>query len=133
MAGKRTHLTNAELYYIRGNPDNLTPNELADELNVSLKRVQAVVYEKRSEDKKAAKKEEEENPTPVRKPNLMKGMIIQDTSDQMNPAKKTQRVAAMTPAGSQMIDELSKNSRAAARKGTNQPHLAPTFPNGKDE
>lgn len=129
MAGKRTLLTKAELFYIRNNPEQLTANELADELNVSLKQVQGVVYRENMERKKAREAEaaEVEAAKPVPKPNRLRGMIVATTES------GKRGVSAMTPGASQVIDAANKDQRMKIKNDKTAGHIAPTYPNGRDD
>lgn len=130
MANKRSNLTDVELFFIRENPQKLTPQEIADKLDVSITRVKAVVYEHNSKQRQVQEEKafeqalEESQEKPLAPPSVIRELLTRPTED------GRKNIAVMVPAASEHLDDAYKVNRQTAKKN-NQSHLAKTYPNGR--
>ena len=90
-------LSDAELFYIRKNPDGLTAQELADNLDKSLAVVERVLVEELARLEKEIEAQKKREETPMRK---MFGR---------HERKDVKVATVMTPGAAQLADELKKS------------------------
>lgn len=134
MSNKRKTATKAEIFYIQSNPENKTYEELADELNLFKTTVETISLEAPPKEESQVVEVQEVEPeilvhpstttTKPQKKNRMEGFVLTKTE----AAGKPGRVAVMTGAGSERIDDANKLARQVARAQTNNTGITKTYP-----
>jgi hypothetical protein len=116
MAKKRGPLNAQDLFYIQQNPDGLTAEELADNLNRSMTQIKKVLKDTEEQQTKAAAE-----PDPEKKPEgVAKAYAGKSLMQQMMARKKRRpdtkvEATAMTQAASQLGDETRKRSKLPSK------------------